>query len=95
MKTQMDIFGGTCAVRSFEDDAMGFLLAYVKRSRGQPFCAEDVTMAMIAAGIAPQDLRAVGPVFNQAAKDGLIRRSLVPFRRAFGNGSLTLGWEAV
>lgn len=95
MKTQMDIFGGACTARNFEQDAMGFLLAYAKRHKGRAFSAEDVTLAAVDAGLAPLDLRAWGTVFAQAARDGAIRRSDVLFRRAMGNGSLSPGWVGV
>ena len=88
------MFDGEAPSR-FESDGMGFLIAYAKRSQGVPFSAEEVTLAMIDAGIAPQELRHVGPLFPQAARDGYIRRSTVAFRRVFGHGSKTLGWEAV
>jgi hypothetical protein len=67
--TQLDIFsGGASTARSFETDAMGFLLAYAKRSQGRPFSAECVTMAASEAGLAPVDLRAWWTVFAQAAR---------------------------
>lgn len=78
----------------FEKDGMGFLLKFIRKTRGQPFCAEDVTLAAQAAGIAPPDLRNWGGIFLQAARDGYIARCDVPFRRAMGNGTFTLGWVA-
>jgi hypothetical protein len=90
-----DLFGDLIEPRCFEADALGFLIAYAKRSKGQPFSAEDVTTAGLYAGVAPADLRAWGPVFAQAAREGYIRRSDVPYRRAFGNGTLALGWVGV
>jgi len=95
MKTQMDIFGGTYTARSFEQDAMGFLLAYAKRHKGRAFSAEDVTLAAVDAGLAPIEMRAWGTVFAQAARDGFIRRSDVLFKRAMGNGTLSPGWTGV
>lgn len=95
MKTQMEIFGGTCTARSFEHDAMGFLLAYAKRHKGRAFSAEDVTLAAVDAGLSPMDLRSWGTVFAQAARDGFIRRSDVLFRRVMGNGTLSPGWVGV
>lgn len=77
----------------FNKDALGYLINY-SRKAGQPFSAEDVTLSAIKDGIAPPDLRQWGKVFSQAAKDGLIRRSSVAFRRSMGNGTLTLGWVA-
>ena len=90
-----DLFGESPEQPSFEKDAMGFLIAYVKRLGHQPFSAEDVTTSALVAGVAPPDLRAWGTVFSQAARDGYIRRSKVVFRRAMGNGAPTLGWERV
>ena len=49
----------------------------------------------LVAGIAPQDLRAWGHIFQQAAKDGYIRRSDRVFARSLGNGSLAPGWVGV
>ena len=92
MAKQQDLFGAP--PRCFENDAYGFLIAYVKRVQG-PFCSEDVTLAAIAKGIAPADLRSWGSVFTQAARDGYIRRSKKAFRRVMGNNTLTLGWERV
>jgi hypothetical protein len=90
---QTDLFGGADrAPRSFEQDAMGFLIKFARKSRGQSFSSEDVTIAAMDAGIAPLDLRSWGTVFAQAAKDGYIRRSDVLFRRTMGNGSLAPGW---
>lgn len=89
---QTDLFGGIPPTRSFDDDAMGFLIRYARKSKGQPFCSEDVTLAAMEAGIEPIDLRAWGKIFVQAAKDGYIRRSDVLFRRKFGNGTLAPGW---
>jgi hypothetical protein len=79
----------------FEKDGYGFLLRYVRKTKGQPFCAEDVTLAAKEVGIAPPDLRNWGKLFVQAARDGYIARTDVPFRRMLGNGTLTLGWVAV
>jgi hypothetical protein len=87
-----ELFAECDQPHSFEDEAMGFLLAYAKRSKGQPFSAEDVTTSALIAGVSPVDLRAWGPVFAQAARDGFIRRSDVAYRRSMGNGTLALGW---
>lgn len=92
MIQQMSIFGGFETVKSFEQDAYGFLVAYAKRMRGESFCSEDVTLAAKEAGIAPRDLRAWGSIFTQAARDGYIRRSERLFSRSMGNGSLAPGW---
>ena len=75
---------------TFEQDALGFLIAYAKRKKS--FCSEEVTLAALEAGVAPTDLRQWGKVFTQAAKDGYIRRSNEVYRRSMGNGTLTLGW---
>lgn len=80
---------------SFDRDAMGYLLRFARNSGGQPFSAEQVTQSAIEAGIAPIEPRAWGSVFQQAAKDGAIRRSDVLFSRALGNGSLSPGWASV
>ena len=77
---------------SFERDALGYLIRYARRRKGRPFSAEDVTLAAAESGLAPMDLRQWGVIFQQAAKDGNIRRSEVLFRRAMGNGSLAPGW---
>jgi hypothetical protein len=90
--TQLDIFTAERAPPSFSEDAMGFLLAYVRRSKGCPFCAEEVTLAALDAGLAPVSLRSWGRVFVLAKKAGHIRRSDVCFRRSMGNGTLVPGW---
>lgn len=77
---------------SFEHDGYGYLIRYARKQKGKPFCAEDVTLSAIDAGIAPANLKNWGRMFQQAAKDGYIRRSNVAFRRQLGNGTLTLGW---
>lgn len=91
--TNGDLFGAP--VRSFEQDAEGFLISYARKCKDQSFSAEDVTTAALAAGIQPIDLRRWGAVFAQAAKDGYIRRSEVLFKRSFGNGTLAPGWTGV
>lgn len=90
--SQQDLFGAAPAPRSFDQDALGFLIAYARKHKGHPFSAEQVTLAAIERGIAPQDLRHWGRVFSQAARDGHIRRSEVLFARSLGNGSLSPGW---
>lgn len=90
---QADLFGAGSRP-SFEKDGIGFLIGYAKRSAGQPFSSEDVTLAAMAAGVAPADLRAWGAIFQQAARDGYIRRSDKLFQRSMGNGSLAPGWVA-
>jgi hypothetical protein len=88
---QHDLFGGP-APRRFDQDALGFLISFARKHKGQPFSSEQVTLAAIKRGIAPPDLRAWGAIFTQAARAGYIRRSEVLFQRAMGNGSLTPGW---
>ena len=79
----------------FEKDGYGFLLSFVRKTKGRPFSAEAVTLAAIKNGVAPEDLRAWGKVFLQAARDGSIARCDTAFRRTMGNGTLTLGWVAI
>lgn len=92
MAKQPDLLGQ--APRSFENDAYGFLLGFIKRAKG-PFSAEHVTLAAVAQGIAPADMRSWGSIFTQAARDGYIRRSTTLFTRAMGHGSKAPGWERV
>ena len=93
--SQHDLFGAAPAPRRFDQDALGFLISFARKHRGQLFSAEQVTLAAMDAGIAPvTDLRAWGAVFQQAARDGHIRRSEVLFARSLGNGSLSPGWVA-
>lgn len=88
---QQDLFGGP-APRRFDEDALGFLIRFARKHKGQPFSSEQVTLAALKRGIAPQEMRSWGSVFQQAARDGHIRRSEVLFSRSLGNGSLTPGW---
>ena len=81
-------------MKTFDKDGMGFLLGFARKTRGQPFSAEDVTLAAQRIGLAPKDLRSWGKVFSQAARDGYIASADVPFQRSMGNGSWTLGWVA-
>lgn len=90
--SQHELFGAAPAPRNFDQDALGFLIAYARKHKGHPFSAEHVTLAAKEKGIAPDDLRAWGAVFIQAARDGHIRRSEVFFQRSMGNGTLALGW---
>ena len=90
--SQHDLFGAAPAPRRFDQDALGFLISFARKSKGQPFSAEQVTLAAMDRGIAPPDLRAWGSIFTQAARDGHIRRSDVLFSRSLGNGSLSPGW---
>lgn len=95
MCSQADLFGGAPAPRRFDEDALGFLIAFARQHHGQPFSSEHVTLAAMDAGIAPEDLRSWGAVFTQAARDGHIRRSDVLFQRSMGNGALSPGWVSV
>lgn len=94
MNAQPDLFGEPVVQRSFEQDALGFLIRYASRATG-PFSSEDVTLAARDAGVFPQDLRSWGAIFAQAAREGYIRRSDVLFARTMGNGSLAPGWVGV
>ena len=82
-------------MKTFDKDALGFLLKFVRGTKGQPFAAEHVSMAAEAKGIVSSDRRHWGRVFVLAARYGYISRCDVPFRRAMGNGTLTLGWIAL
>lgn len=82
-------------MKTFDKDALGFLLRFVRSTKGQPFSAESVTLAAEAAGIVSSDRRHWGRVFVTAAREGYIGRCDTPFRRAMGNGTLTLGWVAI
>ena len=83
--SQHDLFGAAPAPRRFDQDALGFLISFARKHKGQPFSSEHVTLAAMDAGIAPvTDLRAWGAVFQQAARDGHIRRSEVLFRVRWG-----------
>ena len=93
--SQQNLFGAAPAPRSFDQDALGFLIAYARKHKGQAFSAEHVTLAAQEKGIAPDDLRAWGAIFTQAARDGHIRRSDVLFSRVMGNRSLAPGWIGV
>lgn len=74
------------------DAAYAFLVRWAAQQR-LPFSAEDFTIAAREAGIGAADARAFGAVFRRAQRDGVIRRSDVSFRRRFGHGTPTLGWE--
>ena len=88
---KQNLFGAAPAPRSFDQDALVFLIAFARRTTG-PFSAEHVTLAAIEQGIAPADRRAWGSIFTQAARDGHIRRSEVLFQRRMGNRTLAPGW---
>ena len=78
----------------FDRDGYGFLLRFVRKQKGRSFSAESATMAAIAAGIAPANLKHWGKIYTRMARDGYIARSDVPYRRVMGNGTITLGWVA-
>ena len=80
--------------KSFDKDGYGYLIKFVRKTKGRPFSAEDVTLTAQKDGIAPPDLRNWGKLFAQASRDGYIRRSGVVCQRSMGHGSLTLGWVA-
>jgi hypothetical protein len=82
-------------MKNFDRDGLGFLLSYARKTKGQPFSSEEVTSAAQQAGIVPDELRSWGKHFANAARQGYISRCDTPFRRALGNGTLTLGWVAV
>ena len=77
---------------TFGDRAYAFLCDYARRQLA-PFSGEDVTDAAAKAGIRSAEQRALGSVFQSAARAGVIRRSSVAFARRYGHGSPTLGWE--
>jgi hypothetical protein len=79
---------------SFDRDGYGYLLKFIRKQKGKPFSAEDVTLSAMNDGIAPPDLRNWGKMFVQARNDGYIRRSSYVCARSMGHGSLTLGWVA-
>lgn len=100
MQAQAELFGGQVQrvqtpQRSFEEDAMGFLIKFAGQMRGKSFSAEQVTLAAKEQGIAPADLRSWGTVFQQAARDKYIRRSEQLFQRAMGHKTLAPGWTGV
>ena len=76
-------------------DALGFLIAFARASRGRPFDAEEVVASALEAGLAPHDLRAWGAIFSIAAREGHIRRSEALFRPTTSNGALRPGWVSL
>ena len=89
--SQTNLFGEP-EKRSVEVDALGFLISFARRNRGQSFSAEMVTLSAMDSGIVFDEMRAWGTVFTTAAREGYIRRSDVLFARQLGNGSLSPGW---
>ena len=92
--SQTNLFGEP-EKRSVDTDALGFLINFARRNRGQSFSAEMVTLSAMDSGIVFDEMRAWGTVFTTAAREGYIRRSDVLFARQLGNGSLSPGWVGV
>lgn len=93
MTPQTDLFGAPAV--NTDTDAIGFLIDFARKHRGESFSSEQVTLSAKSAGIIYADARSWGSVFTLAAREGVIRRSDVAYRRQFGNGSLGLGWTGV
>ncbi len=70
--------------KEFGDRAKTFILAYLK-SHG-PTPGEDLTIACVAAGIEPRDLRQFGPVYMALQREGWIHK-VGEAKRRFGHGS--------
>lgn len=87
-----DLFG---EVPKQDVDALGFLIKFARKRKGQAFSPEEVTLGAMDKGIVFADLRAWGGVFAQAAREGYIRRSEQLFPRTMSNGSLRPGWVGV
>lgn len=94
MTMQATLFDAPAPAVSTDADAISFLINFARVHRGESFSSEQVTISAKAAGIIYADARRWGSVFTQAAREGVIRRSDVAYRRQFGNGSLGLGWRA-
>lgn len=90
----LDLFDGETPVRCFESDAEGFLIAWARKHRKEPFNPEDAIYAASQAGITVDDNRRWGAVFKQCARDGYIRRAGL-FQRTSSNGSARPGWQGV
>lgn len=76
MQPQQDIFGAAPAAPRFDQDALGFLIAFARRTTG-PFSAEHVTLAAIEQGIAggshlPDNLRTACKSCNCARRHSTI-----------------------
>lgn len=95
MNLQTDLFGGADPSFNLEKDALGFLIRFAQKHKGQSFSSEQVTLSAMDAGVTFPDLRSWGSIFTQAARDGHIRRSEQLFSRSMGNGSLAPGWTGV
>jgi hypothetical protein len=67
--SQQTLFGAAPAPRSFDKDALGFLISFARKHKGQPFSAEQVTLAAIERGIAPPDLRHWGRPYQHKFHD--------------------------
>lgn len=95
MNLQTDLFGGSDPSFNLEKDALGFLIRFAQKHKGQSFSSEQVTLSAMDAGVTFPDMRSWGSIFTQAARDGHIRRSEQLFSRSMGNGSLAPGWTGV
>ncbi len=84
-----DLFG---EVPKQDVDALGFLIKFARKRKGQAFSPEEVTLGAMDKGIVFSDSRAWGSIFTQAARAGYIRRSNELFSRVTSNGSLRPGW---
>lgn len=83
-------------VPGFGDLSYAYLVAWLHwRSVGEAFSAEAVTEDARRDGVQFADGRAWGSAFSRAAREGLIRRSTVLFRRARGHGTQAPGWVRV
>jgi hypothetical protein len=73
----------------FPARARGFVLTFLRRHRDAGISGEDLTDAMLLAGINPPggDGRKFGPVFQSMSQQGLIEVYGVGYRRK-GNGTL-------
>ena len=78
-----------------KQDFYGYLIAYARRRRGKAFSPESVTLSALERGIIAGDLRATGPMFCRAEREGYIRRSTELFPRVTSNGSQRPGWVGV
>lgn len=73
-----------------------YLIAWLHwRAIGEAFSAEAVTEDARRDGVAFSDGRAWGRAFSRAARDGVIRRSTVLFKRTRGHGTQAPGWVRV
>jgi hypothetical protein len=75
-----------------KQDFYGYLIQFARRRKGRAFSPESVTLSALERGIVVGDLRATGPMFCRAEREGYIRRSTELFPRSMSNGSLRPGW---